>query len=351
MARFSGLSLRDWPSSSPSTSPSSLERIPSEILNLIAENLAFWDKKALASASRRIYHLLGSVEPPDRFSWRVHMLTSFNRAPNEFFDVTIVQSDDIQQELTRLVKQLPETLKRGHYAFDPAKTRLKDLSCLYFPDGFYTGFGGRMIRCRTLGQFIAIQINEYIGRLLLEAKRGASFTLLKRDLKTSTNIGFEKGTEPSTIASKWRETYESWIFGKRWSEVKRLSSAAPAHSAWEQSLELLLRMGFHIVHGRICFKGKICEVGSDEGVQIRAKIRHKKRRLDCDPSDDDTDDDDGEICYCLNPTNEGPGGGFDFCRADENEDIGAQESNYFNDAMYFHGGQVVDDTRFGSPEI
>lgn len=341
--RFSGLSLCDRSLSSPSTSFSSLEQLPSEILILIATNLAFWDKKALVSTSWRIYHLLGTIKPPDRFSWRVHTLTSFNRAPIEYFDVTILQSDDIKQELTRLVKQLPEKLRRGHYFFDPTKTRMKDLSCLYFPSRYYTIFGGRKTRCRTLGQFIAIQINEYIGRLLLEAKRGAHSTS-KRCLRADIDAGPQQESERSSIAGKWRETYESWMLGKLCSESEKPTLAVLSRSAWEESLELLLRMGFDIVHGRTCFNGKICEVGIDEGVQIRAKPRRKKRRLDFDPSDDDTDIDDGEIRHCLGYTVDGPGGRLSFWGEDESEEVEAQEGDSLRDLMYYHGRQVVNDT-------
>ncbi|KAL8944004.1 MAG: hypothetical protein Q9216_000713 [Gyalolechia sp. 2 TL-2023] len=332
--QFSGLSLSDRPPPC-GESLGVLERLPAEVVISIATNLAFWDKRALVSASRRIYHLLGSVEPPDRFSWRVHMLTSFNRAPSEFFDVTIFQSDDIRRELTRLVKQIPRMPKRGHYIFDPAKTRIKDLYCLYFPSGFHTTFRGRRTRCRTLGQFIAIQFNEYIARLLTEAKRGESQVITQRGLELGIDTILDNKTHLSTIAGRWREIYELWMLGKFCSKSKRQPLATLPDSAWKESVELLLRMGFYILHGRTCSNGQICEVGIDEGVKIRAMLRRKKRRLDCDA---DTDSNDGETRHYLSGEEESHGGGVG--PRGENV-IEAQEPNYFGDAMYFYGGEEV----------
>lgn len=345
MIQFSGLSLSDRPSLT-STSCTPLERLPPEIVIAIATHLAFWDKRALASTSRRIYHLLGSVGPPDRFSWRIHKLTSFNRAPWEFFDVTIFKPDDIRRELTRLVKQIPKNPKGGHHVFDPAKTRIKDLSCLYFPSGFHTNFRGKRTRCRTLGQFIAIQINEYIARLLMEAKRGESLVISRRGLKPAIDTTLENQTQLSIIAGRWREAYDLWMLGTCRSKTTRLSWAVLPHSAWEESVELLVRMGFEILHGRTCLDGKICEVGKDEGVQIRATLRRKKRRLDFDA---DTDSEDGETWHYLSGTEKSQGGGVGFPEENENEVIEAQEPDYFSDAMYFHGGEeVVDEAKIGA---
>ncbi|KAL8945172.1 MAG: hypothetical protein Q9211_000324 [Gyalolechia sp. 1 TL-2023] len=304
----------------------------------MATHLAFWDKRALASTSRRIYHLLGSVEPPDRFSWRLHTLTSFNRAPREFFDITILKPDDIRQELNRLVKQIPIRPKGGHYVFDPAKTRIKDLNCLYFPTGFHTNFRGRKTRCRTLGQFIAIQINEYIARMLMEAKRGEALVVMQRGTKPAIDTTIGNKIQLPIIAGRWREIYESWMLGTFCLKSTRLSLAPLPHSAWELSVDLLTRMGFEILHGRTCFNGKICEVGKDEGVEMGVTLRPKKRRLGCEA---DIGSDTGEN---LSSTEEIQRNEIGSHEEDGNEVIEAQEPNYFSDAMYFHSGQPVDDT-------
>ena len=282
--RFSCLSLSDRFTTS-SAAWSRLERLPPEILILITTHLAFWDKKALSSVSQRIYYLLGPIEPPDRFSWRIHILTSFNLVPSEYFDVTILRPDEVKSELTRIVKQIPRKQRRGHYNFDPRKTRLKDLTCLYYPFGFHTSFRGKRIRCRTLGQFVAIQVNEYIARLLKETKQEESLAMMQRCSELDNDVSYEQRDQLAAIASKWRDIHGQWEVGTPGSRSARLTLMASPSSGWDESLDFLLRMGYETLCGRIRMYGRICEVGKDEGTEYGSDampetLNSKKRSID-----------------------------------------------------------------------
>ncbi|KAL8953928.1 MAG: hypothetical protein Q9222_000215 [Ikaeria aurantiellina] len=252
-----------------SSSWSHMERLPPEIIDLIAGNLAFFDKKALASTSRRIYGMLEAVKPPDRFSWRLHLCSAFNQAPREYFDFTLLEAEQVRLELLRLVRLMPETPRKGHYIFDPKSTRIKDITCLYFPPGFSTKFLGKHIYCRTLGQFIALQLHDYITAVIRRAKKAESQALRRRYYATEADISEEQKEILQREARQWRELHDLWLGG-----LFPLTSAHGAwhmvpESTWEMSKIFLDRMGYEELQGRLCANGKICELGEDFGVEIR----------------------------------------------------------------------------------
>lgn len=269
--QLSSLSLSDR-HITPSTAWSLLESLPPEILAHISSNLAFFDKKALASTSHRIYDLMPPLFPSDRFSWRLHVCTSLNRVPDPFFDTTIFKAQELRREVRRLVKQTPEPLTRAHHVFEPESTRLKDLSCLYFPNGFQTECGDKQILCRTLGQFIAIQFEEYMARIIRVSKEGEALALNRRYLIPFLAFTDEHKKNLAREARKWKKVHDIWLTGESpsgKSSDDEDRTPMPSLSAWEYSRELLSRMGIEVVQGRLCMHGRICEVGVDQGIEIR----------------------------------------------------------------------------------
>lgn len=275
--QFSNLSLSER-FSTPSPKWSRLESLAPELLILISDHLAFFDKKALASTSQRIYHSLGLVMPPDRFAWRVHLLTSFNRAPSDQFDVTIFPPEEIRKELTRLWRQIPPKPRLAHRSLDPEKSRLSDLNCLYFPGGFATNFRSGHIRCRTLGQFIAIQFNEYINTLVKTCKRGQSLVRRRRRVDADVQYTNEHKAALELEAAQWQEIHSQcvdWIYFAGIVVRQRAGAGAPT-STKDGSMELLVRTGYEFLCNRVCMYGRICEVGGDEGITI-----HRESKVPC----------------------------------------------------------------------
>lgn len=356
--QFSGLSLSDRMSTS-SAAWSCLERLPPEIIGSIATHLAFWDRKALAGTSQRVYHLLGPDKPPDRFSWRIHLCTSFNRAPSEYFDLTILSPDDLARELMRVLRQTPEALKRGHYVFDPMKSRLKDLSCLYFPVGFQIGYRTKQIRCRTLGQFIALQIDEYINRVLKETRQAESAIGWRhRASDIETIEGHQQ--QPKASARIWSDTHDRWFLGtcasistteQRSVQVggradTNLPTERPSSLCTQRvflvdaSIKLIFKMGYDFMCRRILSDGKICVVREDEWMENcieRAASWCKKRNPDSEavPEAETCSGDVREERRRLSSEDESEEGESNNGR-DESEVIEAQEQDHFGDAMYYY---------------
>lgn len=267
--QFAHLSLSDR-FSTHSAKWSRLERLPPELVMSIAEHLAFFDKKALASTSQRIYHLLGPLKPPDRFAWRVHILTSFNSVSSDQFDVTIFPPDEIRQELARIWRQIPAKPRFAHFNLDPTKSRLNDLSCLYFPTRFATKFRFGQIRCRTLGQFIAVQFSEYVHKVVKECDRGENLARKRRRLRNDADYRENHMADLYREIKQWQEIYgqckncvKSRYDGTSWVKV-----VAP-NSAVEGSMEFMARMGYEMLCNRVCMYGRICELDEDEGIKIR----------------------------------------------------------------------------------
>ncbi|KAL8674136.1 MAG: hypothetical protein Q9168_001473 [Polycauliona sp. 1 TL-2023] len=207
---------------SPSTSWTRLESLPPEIFRLILNHLAFFDKKALSSTSWRAYDLAGPIKPPDRFAWRLHLCSAFNRCTDDFFDITIFHPDDITRELTRITSQFKDTPRRGHYAFDATKTRLKDLTCLYFPPGFYVQHGSVKVVCRTLGHFVAIQFRAYVARILWDTKAGHDSAFQRRHIDPGVDFTKEHKANLESEAHQWAFIQDRWLqcFSARMSDDK-----------------------------------------------------------------------------------------------------------------------------------
>ncbi|KAL8689207.1 MAG: hypothetical protein Q9218_005072 [Villophora microphyllina] len=257
--QFSDLSLgvrnsASWPTWS------RLELLPPEIVAIITGNLVFFDKKALSSTSHRVYGLMGPLHPPDRFAWRLHVCTSFNRAPADFFDVTIFEADQIRRELRRMVRQLSDDVRWGHYKFDPEKTRMKDLSCLYFPGGTQMDFRGETMEFNTLGQFIALQFNDYIRRVIHTARKGGFWALDERFMRPSTDCTDERKRLLEKEAGKWKEIHDTWLQGMSIPKARLTSWLNPLPpSAWEESVALLRKMGYRAVYRRDEVNGGLIE--------------------------------------------------------------------------------------------
>ncbi|KAL8729934.1 MAG: hypothetical protein Q9166_004379 [cf. Caloplaca sp. 2 TL-2023] len=255
----------------PSTLWSHLEALPPEVLRSISVHLAFFDKKALGSTSRRVYDLVGPVKPPDRFAWRLHVCTSFNRCPDDYFDITIFHPDDVTRELSRILKQTPETPKRGHYDFDPLQTRLKDLTCLYFPPEYHIRYGTTKLRCQTLGQFVAIQFRFYVARLMFEAQHGEAIALERMHIDLLNAFTVEHKANLRQKARKWREMKGLWLQAfsapKCDKEISSRVDRLPM-STVQVSENLVRRMGIQELHGPIRLHGQLCELREDQGTII-----------------------------------------------------------------------------------
>ncbi|KAL8738827.1 MAG: hypothetical protein Q9181_000431 [Wetmoreana brouardii] len=284
MVQFSGLSLADRHSTA-GTAWSLLESVPPEVFTCITEHLAFFDNKALASTSRRVYDLMGHLVPPDRFAWRVHVVTSFNRAPDAYLDVTIFKAKQIRREIRRLVKHVvianpgiinrpPTIVTRGHFVFDPTTTRLKDLNCIYFPAGFQTQCGGKRVLCYTLGQFIAIQFVDYVSRIVQACRRGDSEALDRRYVIPGLESTDEHKQNLANEAKKWREIHDEWLQGSSSASTaddddKDRETRLLTLSVWDYSRFFASRMGIEVVQGRFVINGRICEVGEHQGFEVR----------------------------------------------------------------------------------
>ncbi|KAL8681407.1 MAG: hypothetical protein Q9186_002482 [Xanthomendoza sp. 1 TL-2023] len=253
---------------------SRLETLPPEIFLSISIHLAFFDKKALASTSHRIYSLMGPLYPPDRFSWRLHMCTSFNRCSDDYFDITIIHPDDITRELSRILDQVPKTTRKGHYFLDPLKSRLRDLNCLYFPAGFYIACGERTIRCQTIGQFVAIQFRAFVARLLLDTSDGEDTVFKRRHFDPLIDFAEEHKASLMRQAHQWRKMKDFWIQG--FSTPKSDEGARSVMrigrgplSAAEASEKLMVRMGYEELKDRMYLNGHICEAGAAQGMKTQ----------------------------------------------------------------------------------
>ncbi|KAL8929413.1 MAG: hypothetical protein Q9172_000464 [Xanthocarpia lactea] len=156
---------------------------------------------------------MGPIKPPDRFAWRLHLCSSFNRCTDDYFDVTIFNPDDLTRELTRITKQIAERPRREHYALDTTKTRLKDINCLYFPIGFHVYYGSHKLVCRTLGHFVAIQFRAYVARLLWDTKDGEDAASKQRDIDPRFNFTDEHKANLTKEAHGWTLTRDNWMQG------------------------------------------------------------------------------------------------------------------------------------------
>ncbi|KAL8774531.1 MAG: hypothetical protein Q9209_000904 [Squamulea sp. 1 TL-2023] len=239
---------------------SRLENLPLEIFLSITIHLTFFDKKALSSTSWRVYDLLGPVKPPDRFSWRLHLCSSFNRCTDGYFDVTIFKPDDVTRELTRITSQIAETPKRGHYVLDTTKTRLRDLDCLYFPAGFNVQYEPRRLVCRTLGHFVAIQFRAYVARLLWETRAERDSAFKQRYIDSQIDFNDEHKANLTNESNGWTKLRDRWMV--------RFSAPSSDKSSDEGSEEgsddflpysavgateaLVRRMGVQEIHGQRC---------------------------------------------------------------------------------------------------
>lgn len=220
------------------------------------------------------------------------MCTSSNRCTDDYFDITVFHSDDITRELSRILNQIPVRPKRGHYAFDPLKTRMKDFTCLYFPTGFDTPYGDRRIRCHSLGQFVAIEFRAFIARLLLEAEEGEDTAYQRRQIDSRIEFTKEHKANLTREAQQWRKMKDFWIQGfstrqidvDPWGRLGRVPL-----SAAEASEKLMNRMGYEELNGRLCLNGQICEAGHDQGAKMQ-NLEHQRPLLlakhDLGPVDD-----------------------------------------------------------------
>ncbi|KAL8904337.1 MAG: hypothetical protein Q9207_003348 [Kuettlingeria erythrocarpa] len=260
--QFSWLSLSDR-LVTPSKRWSRLERLPPELVLSISEHLVFFDKKALASTSERMYHLLGDLRPPDRFAWRAHLVTSFNRVSGHYFDVTILPPHEIKQELARIWRQVPLKPKFTHFNINPTKSRLDDLNCIYFPAGYATEFWFGQIRCRTLGQFLAIQFYDYVHRIVKECSRRQD--LARRRRRVRADYSEEHTASISREITKWEEVREQCFKGAPY-KIDQITVAPTSANAG--SMEFMTRMGYEVLCNRVCMFGRICEVDVDEGVRV-----------------------------------------------------------------------------------
>ncbi|KAL8861481.1 MAG: hypothetical protein Q9178_002005 [Gyalolechia marmorata] len=258
--------------SSPTETWSRLEALPLEIFRLISIHLSFFDKKALCSASRRVYCLMGPIKPPDRFAWRLHLCSSFNRCTDDYFDVTIFKPDDITRELTRITKQIAERPKGGHYALDTTKTRLKDLNCLYFPIGFYVYYGSHKLVCRTLGHFVAIHFRAYVARLLWETKDGEDAASEQRDIDPRFNFTDEHKANLTKEAHQWSLTRDHWMqgFSAPISDYRSGVDNVLPDSAVEATENLVRKMGIQEIYDQ---NDQECGPTAHQGTQIRGPRR------------------------------------------------------------------------------
>ncbi|KAL8849668.1 MAG: hypothetical protein Q9221_005358 [Calogaya cf. arnoldii] len=235
----------------PSKEWSRLEALPPEIISSVLIHLVFFDRKSLSSTSWRLYDLAGPIKPPDRFAWRIHLCSAFNRCTDDFFDMTIFNPDDITRELTRITQQIKETPKKGHYALDTTKTRLKDLTCLYFPSGFYIQYGSHRFACPTLGHFVAIQFRVYVARLLLETKVGEHSAFERRYINPRIDFTDEHKATLTKEAHRWSILAGRWL--QKFSALKSDEAPDGAHlqdSAEEATQGLVRKMGVQEIHGQ-----------------------------------------------------------------------------------------------------
>ncbi|KAL8755815.1 MAG: hypothetical protein Q9199_003380 [Rusavskia elegans] len=233
----------------PSTRWSRLEALPPEVFRSILIHLAFFDKKALSSTSWRVYDLAGPIKPPDRFAWRLHLCSAFNRCTDDFFDTTIFNPDDITRELTRITQQITRTPSKGHYALDTSKTRLKDLTCLYFPSGFYVQYGSHKLACRTLGHFVAIQFRSYVARLLWETKDGEDLAFRRRYIDPRIEFTDDHKATLTKEAHRWGLIRGHWL--QRFSALRsdeRPDGATLPDSAVEATEALVRNVGVQEIH-------------------------------------------------------------------------------------------------------
>ncbi|KAL8996634.1 MAG: hypothetical protein Q9169_003916 [Polycauliona sp. 2 TL-2023] len=229
-----------------------LEALPPEVFGLILDHLAFFDKKALSSTSWRAYDLAGPLKPPDRFAWRLHLCSAFNRCTDDFFDTTIFNPDDITRELTRINRQFKDTPRKGHYAIDVTKTRFKDLTCLYFPNGFLIRYGSRKLVCRTLGHFVAIQFRAYVARLLWETKVGHDSAFQRRYIDPRVDFTEEHKASLDKEAHSWAIVQDLWVqsFSALKSDVKTDGLTLP-DSAVEATEALVRKMGVQELRSQV----------------------------------------------------------------------------------------------------
>ncbi|KAL8812881.1 MAG: hypothetical protein Q9223_000531 [Gallowayella weberi] len=227
---------------------------------------------------------MGPLYPPDRFSWRLHMCTSFNRCSNDYFDITIIHPDDITRELTRILDQVPRTTTRGHYFLDPLRNRMKDLNCLYFPAGFYTACGEKIIRCPSIGHFVAIQFRAFVARLLLDAEDGEDTALKRRQVDPRIEFTEEHKASLTREEHQWRKMKDFWIqafLPPRLDDgVRSVKLFGPGpFSADEATEKLMVRMGYEELDGQMYLYGQLCEAGGDQGVKIQNPNLKRPLRL------------------------------------------------------------------------
>ncbi|KAL8872687.1 MAG: hypothetical protein Q9174_001721 [Haloplaca sp. 1 TL-2023] len=262
-----------------------LESLPPEVLACITSNLAFFDKKALASTSHRLYDLMPPLHPPDRFAWRVHLCAASNRAPDAYFDMSILNAPEFREEVKRLVVLNQNTLTRGHYVLDPRTTRLKDLGCLYFPTGFQTSCGGRQIWCRSMGQFIAIQFEEYAARIIqLSRKKRKALALNTQPPIPASSLNQAQEEARSMEVTHWKAVRDAWVARNNPPGGMPCTISCPfcslgVMSAWDFAKKFLSKMGIDVLEGRVCMYGRICEVGNDQKTEVRVPVSSSDERF------------------------------------------------------------------------
>ncbi|KAL8790775.1 MAG: hypothetical protein Q9213_000399 [Squamulea squamosa] len=120
-------------------------------------------------------------------------------------------ADDVTRELRRITSQIVEIPKKGHYALDTTKTRLKDLSCLYFPAGFHVQYGLQKLVCGTLGHFVAIQFRAYVARLVWETRAEEDSAFKRRYIDPRIDFNDEHKTNLTNEAKGWNRLRERWM--------------------------------------------------------------------------------------------------------------------------------------------
>ncbi|KAI4207593.1 MAG: hypothetical protein LQ348_000538 [Seirophora lacunosa] len=224
-------------------------------------------------------------------------MASFNRLPSEWFDLTTFPPDQVTQELARIWRQIPLKPRSTHFNLNPTQSRLNDFNCLYFPTGFVTTFRSEHIRCMTLGQYIAIQFDVFVRKILKESARGRRWIRRRRRLACDLRYTDEHKANLRAELKQWQTVYHECTNNIN-SPVDDATWVAP-HCASEGSKELLVRMGYEFLRGSICMYGRICSIEDDEGVEIRRSWMESRRggwhALDTYERERDWADSDGEL--------------------------------------------------------
>lgn len=149
----------------------------------------------------------------------------------------------------------------------------------------------------TLGQYIAIQFDVFVRKILKESARGRRWIRRRRRLACDLRYTDEHKANLRAELKQWQTVYHECTNNIN-SPVDDATWVAP-HCASEGSKELLVRMGYEFLRGSICMYGRICSIEDDEGVEIRRSWMESRRggwhALDTYERERDWADSDGEL--------------------------------------------------------